>query len=491
MKAPKEHRDQVNKPPVESKTAERLPTKHLSEGLAPPNRVLEREAEQASSHIESVSQRDPTGSTRRRHDEAGPRVEADGGAPAPAKDGLRSSGQPLDSHTRATMESGLGHDFGKVRIHTDSQAAESAHSLRAKAYTSGDHVVFGSGRYDTNTSDGRKLLAHELTHVAQQDRGDAVPAIQRAPLTEADAETEEVASVSAADKTDAELVHGIIDTQLAILTGWETALANFDKVLTSASAKSAKPDFRKVFVSFFQDQLMGELISRSKVKGAGSAFALLGSLEAEVERASAAQESVSLRDFFVQHRTAIGRLQQKVLSTRDDFLAGVRITEETANRTGDFDAYGLQRLHLVEALERLDFRLLLSSPEDLFKKLSEEWIRQQTVPGALGTSTPALIVIHINHDFTIRKAEIKGSGGQKIAEQLLIDSPDGVDVFGMKVPRRILYYRAGKSMHHAIVRLDENNRNVNEGSYSEGNYTRIEAVLKSSGLPPTKKLSGD
>jgi hypothetical protein len=81
---------------------------------------------------------------------------------------LRSSGQPLDRATRREMESRIGYDFSHVRLHTDAQAGQSAQQLSAKAYTVGSNVVFAPGRFAPQTSEGRHLLAHELTHVVQQ-----------------------------------------------------------------------------------------------------------------------------------------------------------------------------------------------------------------------------------------------------------------------------------------------------------------------------------
>jgi peptidoglycan hydrolase-like protein with peptidoglycan-binding domain len=83
-------------------------------------------------------------------------------------DVLSSSGQPLDAGTRAFMEPRFGHDFSQVRVHTDARAAESAHAVNALAYTVGRDVVFGEGRYEPGSSEGRRLLAHELVHVVQQ-----------------------------------------------------------------------------------------------------------------------------------------------------------------------------------------------------------------------------------------------------------------------------------------------------------------------------------
>lgn len=78
------------------------------------------------------------------------------------------NGQPLDAATRAFMEPRFGTDFNQVRVHTGGQAAESAQSVSALAYTVGSDVVFGNGQYRPETSEGQKLLAHELTHVVQQ-----------------------------------------------------------------------------------------------------------------------------------------------------------------------------------------------------------------------------------------------------------------------------------------------------------------------------------
>jgi hypothetical protein len=90
---------------------------------------------------------------------------------SPVRSVLGSSGAPLDQATRKDMESSLGHDFGDVQVHTGSAAAASAKSIQAKAYTSGNHIVFDEGRYQPDTSDGRRTLAHELTHVVQQRQG--------------------------------------------------------------------------------------------------------------------------------------------------------------------------------------------------------------------------------------------------------------------------------------------------------------------------------
>jgi hypothetical protein len=89
-------------------------------------------------------------------------------APPIVHEVLRTPGQPLDPAARAALELRFGHNFSGVRVHTDAQAAVSAQAVNALAYTVGSHVAFGSGQYTPGTPAGDRLIAHELTHVVQQ-----------------------------------------------------------------------------------------------------------------------------------------------------------------------------------------------------------------------------------------------------------------------------------------------------------------------------------
>jgi hypothetical protein len=81
---------------------------------------------------------------------------------------IKGGGRPLAKSERAYFEPRFGTDFSLVRVHTGAQAAESARAVNAKAYTIGQDVTFGVGQYTPGTSEGRRLIAHELTHVVQQ-----------------------------------------------------------------------------------------------------------------------------------------------------------------------------------------------------------------------------------------------------------------------------------------------------------------------------------
>jgi|GEM_PF-3610496 len=94
----------------------------------------------------------------------------------------KRSGRPLPHATRAFLEPRFGTDFSAVRVHTDSEAADISRQINAKAFTHGQDIYFGAGAYAPESTAGKHLLAHELTHVVQQKRA---PALRRAPEDEA------------------------------------------------------------------------------------------------------------------------------------------------------------------------------------------------------------------------------------------------------------------------------------------------------------------
>lgn len=113
---------------------------------------------------------------------------------------LRAPGQPLGAAARAFMEPRFGHDFSNVRVHTDERAVKSAEAVNALAYTVGRHVVFAARQYGPQTNQGRRLLAHELTHVVQQSKQSQAHEVDR--IAPVDDRLER-----AADRTAAAVLH--------------------------------------------------------------------------------------------------------------------------------------------------------------------------------------------------------------------------------------------------------------------------------------------
>jgi hypothetical protein len=106
--------------------------------------------------------------------EAGPEIEGRLAA-------SRGAGSPLPDEVRTFMEPRFGADFGGVRVHTGGDAADLSRSLSAQAFTHGQDIYLGGGRYDPGTTAGKRLLAHELTHVVQQTG----PQLHRRPEAQA------------------------------------------------------------------------------------------------------------------------------------------------------------------------------------------------------------------------------------------------------------------------------------------------------------------
>jgi uncharacterized protein DUF4157 len=145
--------------------------------ISAPGDAFELEADRIADHIVSsshsfgtLSSRVPVQRVARRRDDFGSR------APLGVGEAVAAPSMPVDPNLRRDMEKRFGHDFSRVRIHVDSAAADSARELRADAYTIGEHIVFASGQYAPATKEGRRLIAHELTHVVQQSGAAAATA---------------------------------------------------------------------------------------------------------------------------------------------------------------------------------------------------------------------------------------------------------------------------------------------------------------------------
>jgi Domain of unknown function (DUF4157) len=137
----------VRKPPIRTETDASGPS---PAGAPTERRILQLQREAGNGRVAQLLQDDNDG-------EAVERLVAGGG-------------RPLDPATQANMETAFGEDFQDVRVHTGSDATASAQRLGAHAYTVGNDVVF-SGDHDPGTTDGQRVLAHELAHVVQQRSG--------------------------------------------------------------------------------------------------------------------------------------------------------------------------------------------------------------------------------------------------------------------------------------------------------------------------------
>lgn len=115
--------------------------------------------------IDEQEEGDDLESVQALHAAGGPPPHA---APAPEMIRRPTGGRAIDPDLQVPMQDRFGVSFGNVRIHSDTQAAGLAASIGARAFTFGRDIYFGAGEYRPTTTDGRRVLAHELTHVLQQ-----------------------------------------------------------------------------------------------------------------------------------------------------------------------------------------------------------------------------------------------------------------------------------------------------------------------------------
>jgi hypothetical protein len=179
-------------------------------------------------------------------------------APPIVHEALRSSGQPLDSATRAFMEPRFGYDFSRVRVHTDTAAEQSARDVKAHAYTVGNHIVLGAGRLAPQTSAGKRLLAHELTHVVQQS-GATAKTVQREPEGATDINGTYDVEWKVKDDT-AQVTYGKKSTTISLESQGNAAKLSQDLGITKTQAATVLRDIQakaprgKLLISFVQNK---------------------------------------------------------------------------------------------------------------------------------------------------------------------------------------------------------------------------------------------
>ena len=133
------------------------------------NDPLEQEADRVADQVLAASAHSAvSGAAPRIQRFTGQGTGDAGTAPASVDRVLSGSGRPLDPSIQQDMGQRFGHDFSQVRVHTGSAAEQSAQDINAHAYTVGHNIVFGAGGFAPGSHEGRKLVAHELTHVVQQ-----------------------------------------------------------------------------------------------------------------------------------------------------------------------------------------------------------------------------------------------------------------------------------------------------------------------------------
>jgi hypothetical protein len=247
-------------------------------------------------------------------------------APAIVHDVLAAGGRPLDECTRSYFEPRLGADLSRVRVHDDARAAESARAVGARAYTVGEDVVLGAGAPDAATTDGRRLLAHELAHVVQAEA--APPALRRQP-----------------------------QTAPATASAFGDAVARRDWTTAARQLAEMTPTDRRAELTALSSEARGHLRTASLALDPTQSNAVA----AEIDRIEAETAETSERDLAEAGLLALGQVLQEVVSPeaqslRDVYNIGkLRIDAERARMI----AQGLSEAEIAQRLAQMRFELAM------------------------------------------------------------------------------------------------------------------------------------
>ena len=148
------------------------------------DKMADKVVQRASIDSHDLDQRDDRVGIATKKEGGAPAAQGNSGAAPTNKSSLpKSGGNTLPPGTAAEMSGSFGYDFGKVRIHTGPEAQAAANQLRAQAFTYGGEIYFNRDKYNPGTPEGKWLLAHELTHVVQQ-QGHELSVIQKKDVPE-------------------------------------------------------------------------------------------------------------------------------------------------------------------------------------------------------------------------------------------------------------------------------------------------------------------
>jgi len=172
----------LNKYPLQAKLEVSLPGDSLEQEA---DRVAEQVLRMPQPELPDNAEAHESTGLRLSRYSSGTSAHSSLGVPPIVHDVVRSPGEPLDPATRAFMEPRFGQDFSRVRVHSGAAAEQSAQDVNAKAYTVGHSIVFGDGRYAPATTEGRRLIAHELAHVVQNRDAPAAPTLRRSVESDA------------------------------------------------------------------------------------------------------------------------------------------------------------------------------------------------------------------------------------------------------------------------------------------------------------------
>jgi hypothetical protein len=238
---------------------------------------------------------------------------------------LGQSGRPLEPDVQARFESRLGQDLSHVRVHTDALAARSARDMGALAYTAGRDVVFGHGQYAPQSAEGQRLMAHELTHVAQQAH--ARPSGELRINTEGETQAERAEMASAAPLAPVSVNGGLQrKPDPKVLSEFDTRIAALrtTKVFTGLASK-ARTEF---------DEIVAIARARNNPLYYAEKLELLFSTKEKTSATKVADTSKTIKDAADAERARLKKQSKAAKDTEEGATADKKRTFTTATGMG-------------------------------------------------------------------------------------------------------------------------------------------------------------
>jgi hypothetical protein len=340
----------------------------------------------------------------------------------------RGSGRPLSDKSRTFFEPRMGADLGNVKIHSDSQAADLARAIHARAFTVGSDIYFGAGRFSPESIEGKKLLAHELTHTIQQSGTLKWSLIQRDLRSDysgqwGPAQTQLNAMYGG--------IGGVIDRQKGAVTDFlryarisdqpslaEQILINAINIVLGAVIPGVGSVIKSAAQSMVRQSLrgaVGSIVDSMVDAGKGAAQGAVTSAWSET-----AGEGTPVVQFAETQRRALETIAQRQIASMNQELARLLSTE------GENDEW-----EAGDALYQSFQRSLDNAYDEQFNKMTDTWFTMQTRTIG-GGARPGVLRITLERrypdqgSFRIDSANLLGSGSvveirRRLAQRALQD----------------------------------------------------------------------
>jgi len=385
---------------------------------------------------------------------------------------LHGKGVPLSRETKSFFNPRFGHDLSDVRIHTDSNSNDLAQSINARAFTKGNHIVFNKGEYNPQSTNGKRLLGHELTHILQQNHH-----INRQALPKTASKV-----VADGEQKIRNQAGRISDKYQALLIRYAGALHTFNNTLTSASSKDIKSQFGKVMLDYVSDQVIGKIAGN--ISGASYVYDIYKAIQLENKRVQQQKEQFNISKFFKKHNKWITKNASNLKSKETESkMEAVKHYKSLTDNNKKVIYWHKLKLKA----DNLDRHLKKMTQDKIFILFSEKWISNSKTTYFRNILMSAYIEIRLDTKWNVSKAYIHAPGGQKIADELNSLTPN---ISPLALKTRKVIYAKGYNLPGPYkntpyqVQLNANNRYT-------GDNLKLYKKIKELSIPKTNKWSGD